>query len=454
MPIVTTLNLGDFLQQARRERGLSLGKLAAKVGVNRSTLSRWESGKTVPRPHELAATCVALDLPVSALDSFQESLGRAPVATDSDDTRPPVSGDLLRALRFRHHWTLSETARAANVPVSVLTKWENGDMWPDASRLHTLCFALGASPEETAILTNGRFLPSLLPPRLSDLDALDCLETQRTRVQTQMDDGQNDAAELGLLLLEQDAWRLSRRVAAAHTVLLHTVSMQTILAALHVQREKRVAPVLSRGARYVRVFGDETHRFTVTQQIIASQVWRDAPRNRADTPSQERNARRLLALLPLVNNFPTLAATEYRSWLYMEAARNLSNTSGCDTVSVERLIAAGLAEPMPTGESRAASPSAVRYAASAFARMGQTTKATALIHGIIGDNNATNFYNYLQLARIAWASGDRDLANRHLFDAQRCANDTPQRKTLMDRHEKVRRELQTEFDTNPKLALS
>src|SRR5690606_19414027 len=55
------------LQRERRRAGLSLGELARRAGVAKSTLSQLETGRGNPSIETLWALCVALDVPFSAL---------------------------------------------------------------------------------------------------------------------------------------------------------------------------------------------------------------------------------------------------------------------------------------------------------------------------------------------------------------------------------------------------
>ena len=42
------MNLGNHLFQARQKRGLSQEEVAEKLGVSRQTISKWETGETLP----------------------------------------------------------------------------------------------------------------------------------------------------------------------------------------------------------------------------------------------------------------------------------------------------------------------------------------------------------------------------------------------------------------------
>ena len=42
------IKIGEFLQELRKEKGLTQEQLAEKVGVARRTVSRWETGSNMP----------------------------------------------------------------------------------------------------------------------------------------------------------------------------------------------------------------------------------------------------------------------------------------------------------------------------------------------------------------------------------------------------------------------
>lgn len=55
------------LRQLRRERGLSLSALARQVGIHRTYLSRYESGRSLPSAGSLLRLADAFEVPVDFL---------------------------------------------------------------------------------------------------------------------------------------------------------------------------------------------------------------------------------------------------------------------------------------------------------------------------------------------------------------------------------------------------
>lgn len=182
-------SLGETLKTWRVARGLSQRALAARAGIAWSTIARWEGGKTQPTLPEWEAVLRALEI---GADEGSRSLAllHAPRAlraqrTRANDTlpgnglgRPPIGGDLLRALRLRRGWRQAQVAEAIGVRQGIVARWEAGDLWPPLDQLHALCRLLNAAPEEVAALTIGRFsLASLL-----DIDDPDHLHLEQWRL--------------------------------------------------------------------------------------------------------------------------------------------------------------------------------------------------------------------------------------------------------------------------------
>lgn len=104
--------------------------------------------------HESAALRRQLDTPRAVLYQHREVLGLRQIS----------GGELLRALRVRSGTTQEDAARAIGVTREMLSRWERGEHWPDAQKLHALCFSLGASLDEALHLTTRGFVePQLLP---------------------------------------------------------------------------------------------------------------------------------------------------------------------------------------------------------------------------------------------------------------------------------------------------
>ena len=46
--ILMTKNIGEFLQELRKDKGLTQKGLAEQIGVSDKTISKWERGESIP----------------------------------------------------------------------------------------------------------------------------------------------------------------------------------------------------------------------------------------------------------------------------------------------------------------------------------------------------------------------------------------------------------------------
>ncbi len=209
-----TSHLGDMLRNWRLQRKLSLGAFSLKSGVHKSTLSRWEAGQSQPRLSELEQVLAALEAGSlwrrQALAALEAPRAVARLRTEDNlkQTAPPTGGDLLRAMRLRQGLTLTEIAQRIGVASSILSRWERGEQWPDAARLHALCFALKASPAEVTALTCGGLW--LSDPLESEEEEPAAPEIWEARLRQAWWSG-DETRDLKFLTLEARLWRLAAR---------------------------------------------------------------------------------------------------------------------------------------------------------------------------------------------------------------------------------------------------
>ena len=130
--------ISSVIQEARQCQGLTLGALANKVGINKSTLSRWETGKTRPCAPELARVLEILDIPETMCRQCFQQVGtprtdRYLVRDAAEQARLPVSGgELLRALRVRASYSQADAARRVAVT-------QQRDVGQDHDRIRQSC---------------------------------------------------------------------------------------------------------------------------------------------------------------------------------------------------------------------------------------------------------------------------------------------------------------------------
>ena len=64
---MTEKSIGEFIQELRKEKGLTQRELASQIGISDKTISKWENGNSVPDTSMLLSLCKALDISVNEL---------------------------------------------------------------------------------------------------------------------------------------------------------------------------------------------------------------------------------------------------------------------------------------------------------------------------------------------------------------------------------------------------
>lgn len=66
---------GDRLRKAREWAGISTSRMAEELGVERSTISRWEHGRGGVRRQTLLAYALRCSVPIEWLEAGEELVG-------------------------------------------------------------------------------------------------------------------------------------------------------------------------------------------------------------------------------------------------------------------------------------------------------------------------------------------------------------------------------------------
>ena len=83
------MNLGSRLFSARKNKGLSQETVAEKLGVSRQTISKWETGETLPDIRQAKRLSILYGLSLDELISFD--LGIREIQDVIDRTSQEVS---------------------------------------------------------------------------------------------------------------------------------------------------------------------------------------------------------------------------------------------------------------------------------------------------------------------------------------------------------------------------
>jgi transcriptional regulator with XRE-family HTH domain len=222
--------IGLFLRELRSSRQISLGRLAEKAAVGKSTLSQWETGVYQPDLPTLEAVLKALSVSAAqreraltliqaprAVRQAQDALGAQAAALGIDDLPIPTPGELLRAMRHRRRLSLEQVAAQLGVRPSTVSRWEQMKATPPPDRREALFDLLRAHPEERAVLVDQRLLRAAA---LDGSDAsLEALEYQCNLLEEQVNRGQKALMDLRFLTAEAKVWPRAARSQAARRLL-------------------------------------------------------------------------------------------------------------------------------------------------------------------------------------------------------------------------------------------
>ena len=159
------MDLGSRLRERRKQTGQNISAIARDAGIARSTIVRWESGRSLPRTVELDSVLTAMGVSKEDRQPFFDSVPCTRFVTYQSDTLTSnQSGSphqLLRAMRTRQQMAQEDIAAHLGVTKAAVSQWERGEAWPSNEHLHTFCYLVGAAPEEVLALSRG---PARLGP--------------------------------------------------------------------------------------------------------------------------------------------------------------------------------------------------------------------------------------------------------------------------------------------------
>lgn len=146
-----------FLIAQRRRRNLSADEVAARLGVHRTSVHRWERRVRLPGPGHIRGLAESLAMDTAQVAAFFDA-ARSP----SPGSPEVVRGQALRWLRTRTGVTVQQLARSAEVRPSTVYNWEAGRAGIPLALLPRLAGPLDLDPEGLAgLLRSG---PAQTPP--------------------------------------------------------------------------------------------------------------------------------------------------------------------------------------------------------------------------------------------------------------------------------------------------
>lgn len=96
------MNLGDSLSKARRKSGLSQEAVAEKLGISRQTVSKWETGETLPDIRQSKELALLYRLTLDELISFDVEVKELEetVRSTSEEVQKKVDWNRLWAEKY------------------------------------------------------------------------------------------------------------------------------------------------------------------------------------------------------------------------------------------------------------------------------------------------------------------------------------------------------------------
>ncbi|KJR44970.1 Transcriptional regulator, XRE family [Desulfosporosinus sp. I2] len=126
------MSYGSKIREFRKERGLTLTKLAEKASISPSFLSSIERGAKKASINVLNRLSVAVNVPVSYL--VEENLPR------SQD-----EGNRIHQIRIARGLTIEELAEISDLPINAITEYEEGNRKLGLADIQKLCDALNVN---------------------------------------------------------------------------------------------------------------------------------------------------------------------------------------------------------------------------------------------------------------------------------------------------------------------
>lgn len=91
------MNLGQSLQQARKNKGLSQEEVANKLGITRQTISKWELAETTPDIYQAKKLAIIYDLSLDQLIEFDYDLEQIKEVIAKSDEKQDTKIDWTKA---------------------------------------------------------------------------------------------------------------------------------------------------------------------------------------------------------------------------------------------------------------------------------------------------------------------------------------------------------------------
>lgn len=127
------MDIGKKIREARNRCGITQGELAKRIHVSLDTVSRWETGKRIPRAEDIANIATTLGIPVGSLMGEMPASGQGKIMLNAMELK-----DAIKEIREMSQYTIEQIAEKIGVSPQTVAAWESGAALPSKEQLRQM----------------------------------------------------------------------------------------------------------------------------------------------------------------------------------------------------------------------------------------------------------------------------------------------------------------------------
>ena len=131
--------IGQRIREARKRSGMKQDELGTRVGIGKSSISEWESGKRSPDIDKIEDIANALNVSAAYLMGWESEPSATPLPRMEENKS---FGERLREKRKENNLTQKQLAEIIGVAKSTVAGYESGHSEPDMEKIVKIMGAL------------------------------------------------------------------------------------------------------------------------------------------------------------------------------------------------------------------------------------------------------------------------------------------------------------------------